>query len=220
MPSSDGQPKPKEKTPLLLPPMSHSSSTGSHLSNKMSVRFKVPSPPPTSASDDELDDSANSAVIQASALALGDGGTDHEPSSQSLFDDADKEVAPKNSASATTSKRKIGLGGKKREQLSFKQRTRRRLTARSASFDMDGKGYLNKEESAARALADESGNVPASAVVMLMNRLKATDKKVMKLKFISFSTLLLLIGVGVALTVIVTLTGKDTMGVIEENAVT
>lgn len=214
MPSSDGQPKPKEKTPLLLPPMSHSSSTGSHLSNKMSVRFKVPSPPPTSASDDELDDSANSAVIQASALALGDGGTDHEPSSQSLFDDADKEVAPKNSASATTSKRKIGLGGKKREQL------RRTLTSRSASFDMDGKGYLNKEESAARALADESGNVPASAVVMLMNRLKATDKKVVKLKFISFSTLLLLIGVGVALTVIVTLSSTNTMGVIEENAVT
>ena len=193
------------------------------MSNKMSVRFKVQSPPPPSASsDDELDDSA---VIQASAKILGDGGTDQEPSSQSesLLDDTDKE-APKNSTSTTTttkSKRNIGLlglGGKK--QLSFKQRTRRRLTARSASFDMDGKGYLTKEESAARALADESGNVPPSAVVMLMNRLKATDKKVVKLKFISFSTLLLLIGVGAALTVIVTLAGKNTMGVIEENAVT
>eukprot|EP00986_Skeletonema_menzelii_P019439 scaffold28047_cov223-Skeletonema_menzelii.AAC.1 len=175
------------------------------MSNKMSVRFKVQSPPPPSASsDDELDDSA---VIQASAKILGDGGTDQEPSSQSesLLDDTDKE-APKNSTSTTTkSKRNIDL--------------RRRLTARSASFDMDGKGYLTKEESAARALADESGNVPPSAVVMLMNRLKATDKKVVKLKFISFSTLLLLIGVGAALTVIVTLAGKNTMGVIEENAV-
>lgn len=192
------------------------------MSNKMSVRFKVQSPPPPSASsDDELDDSA---VIQASAKILGDGGTDQEPSSQSesLLDDTDKE-APKNSTSTTTttkSKRNIGLGLGGKKQLSFKQRTRRRLTARSASFDMDGKGYLTKEESAARALADESGNVPPSAVVMLMNRLKATDKKVVKLKFISFSTLLLLIGVGAALTVIVTLAGKNTMGVIEENAVT
>ena len=84
----------------------------------------------------------------------------------------------------------------------------------------DSQGYLTKEESAARALADETGNVPASAVVMLMNRLKDTDKKVVKLKFASFSTLILLIGVGAALGVIVIMAGRNTMGLIEENAVT
>ena len=188
----------------------------------------MPSSPPPSDSDDDDDlDTDTSEAILASSRAL-NGIEEHEqePSSRSLFERDDDDEAPKNSTTATTTKNSmrkrnknagLGLGGK---QLSFKDRARRRLTARSASFDIDGKGYLTKEESAARALADETGNVPASAVVMLMNRLKDTDKKVVKLKFVSFSTLILLIGVGAALAVIVVMAGQNTMGVIEENAVT
>lgn len=184
----------------------------------------MPSSPPASDSDDD-DDLDTSEAIRASSRAL-NGIEEHEqePSSRSLFerdDDDDDDEAPKNSTTTTkNSMRKrnnVGLGGK---QLSFKDKARRRLTARSASFDMEGKGYLTKEESAARALADETGNVPASAVVMLMNRLKDTDKKVVKLKFVSFSTLILLIGVGAALAVIVIMAGQNTMGVIEDNVVT
>lgn len=183
----------------------------------------MPSSPPASDSDDD-DDLDTSEAIRASSRAL-NGIEEHEqePSSRSLFerDDDDDDEAPKNSTTTTkNSMRKrnnVGLGGK---QLSFKDKARRRLTARSASFDMEGKGYLTKEESAARALADETGNVPASAVVMLMNRLKDTDKKVVKLKFVSFSTLILLIGVGAALAVIVIMAGQNTMGVIEDNAIT
>ena len=173
------------------------------------------SPPSNSASDDELDESA---AILASSKALGDGTVNfEEPSSKkSLFEDDADADKPKN-ATKSSKRKKFGLAGKKQ---SFRDIARRRLTARSASFDINGKGYLTKEESAARALADESGNVPASAVVMLMNRLKDTDKKVVKLKFVSFSTLILLIGVGAALTAIVTLAGRNTMGVIEENSVT
>lgn len=184
----------------------------------------MPSSPPASDSDDD-DELDTSEAIRASSRAL-NGIEEHEqePSSRSLFerdDDDDDDEAPKNSTTTTkNSMRKrnnVGLGGK---QLSFKDKARRRLTARSASFDMEGKGYLTKEESAARALADETGNVPASAVVMLMNRLKDTDKKVVKLKFVSFSTLILLIGVGAALAVIVIMAGQNTMGVIEDNVVT
>lgn len=184
----------------------------------------MPSSPPPSDSDDD-DDLDTSKAIRASSRALnGIEIEEHEqePSSRSLFERDDDDEALKNSTTTTTKnsmlkRNNVGLGGK---QLSFKDKARRRLTARSASFDMGGKGYLTKEESAARALADETGNVPASAVVMLMNRLKDTDKKVVKLKFVSFSTLILLIGVGAALAVIVIMAGQNTMGVIEENAVT
>jgi len=189
----------------------------------------VPSSPAASDSDDD-DELDTSEAIRASSRAL-NGIEEHEqePSSRSLFErDDDDDEAPKNSTTTTTTtknsmrkRNNVGLGGK---QLSFKDRAERRLTrsltVRSASFDIDGKGYLTKEESAARALADETGNVPASAVVMLMNRLKDTDKKVVKLKFVSFSTLILLIGVGAALAVIVIMAGQNTMGVIEENVVT
>lgn len=184
----------------------------------------MPSSPAASDNDDDDDDLDASEAILSSSRALSNGieEHEHEPSSRSLFEKDDDDEAPKNSTTTTkNSMRKrnknAGLGGK---QVSFKDKARRRLTARSASFDMDGKGYLTKEESAARALADETGNVPASAVVMLMNRLKDTDKKVVKLKFVSFSTLILLIGVGAALAVIVIMAGQNTMGVIEENAVT
>jgi len=205
-----------------------SRSNNKHLLKKKmsSVRFQqVPSSPAASDSDDD-DDLDTSEAIRASSRAL-NGIEEHEqePSSRSLFErDDDDDEAPKNSTTTTTTtknsmrkRNNVGLGGK---QLSFKDRAKRRLTARSASFDIGGKGYLTKEESAARALADETGNVPASAVVMLMNRLKDTDKKVVKLKFVSFSTLILLIGVGAALAVIVIMAGQNTMGVIEENAVT
>ena len=185
----------------------------------------MPSSPPASDSDDDDDLDTSEAILASSRALNGIEEHEQEPSSRSLFEGDDDNEAPKNSTTTTNTKNSmrkrnkvgLGLGGK---QLSFKDRARRRLTARSASFDIDGKGYLTKEESAARALADETGNVPASAVVMLMNRLKDTDKKVVKLKFVSFSTLILLIGVGAALAVIVIMAGQNTMGVIEENAVT
>mmetsp|Transcript_2712 Transcript_2712/g.5244 ORF Transcript_2712/g.5244 Transcript_2712/m.5244 type:complete len:326 (+) Transcript_2712:42-1019(+) len=88
----------------------------------------------------------------------------------------------------------------------------------SQSFDRGAKGFLTESERGARELAcNETGAVPAPAVVELVSKQRLLQSKVKSLTILNFINLIVLTALAIALGIVVSQGDKETQNVITES---